>query len=264
MTDNSPVDTPHAAPVKQFLDGVVPELNSLAWLDPFNNGADRGRWDPGWSCRDHSVVLAALLTASGTHTQIIHGASVYLQGPTSAGEDPTGVGNALEQGGGHTWVNVPGFGTIDVSPRLDARVQHWRPLHVTGLVGSEWPVSGLASHVAIVDSAAAYQQAFAIATNAVDTATAIYWPKQTEEFRAGMLDVSYIDSPLAHRMSEAAGPDCYLKLAAHLLRFAQGSRRRLATVSQRKAWRFLNQVDQETIGELTQAIAAQLAVQQGK
>lgn len=249
-----------AEQLKHLLDAAVPELNALAWLNAFNNSADRGRWDPGWSCRDHAVTLAALLTARGAAAQVIHGSSVYVQGPTSRGEDPVGLGNVLEQGGGHTWAYVPALGTIDASPRLGDRVQTWRPLPATGLVGAEWQVTGLTTQVVFVDSAQSYQQAVDASTQAVDTATAIYWPKEVEPFQAGMLDVGYIDSPLAHRLTDVAGPDCYIKLTAHLLGVYQRVRRPLVRVSQRKAWRFLNEVNQELIDELTQAIGAQPAI----
>lgn len=263
MTDSDALineSLPPADRVKDLLEGaVVSELNALAWLESFNNSADHGRWDPGWSCRDHAVVLAALLTARGVDAQVVHGANVFIQGPTSGGADPVGLGNDLAQGGGHTWVHVPAFGTVDVSPRLGERVQSWRPLPVSGLTGADWQVPGLATHVAIVRGAPDYEQAVAIATNAVDTATAIYWPKQSEQFRADMLDAGYIDSPLAHRLTKVAGSDCYFKLAAHLRGVSQGVRRSLARVSHRKAWRYLNEVSEELIDEFREAITVQLA-----
>jgi hypothetical protein len=238
---------------------VLPELHALAWLEPFNNSADDGRWDPGWSCRDHAVVLAALLTAGGIDAQVVRGANVFIQGPTTDGQDPVGLGNDLAQGGEHTWVHVPLFGTVDVSPRLGERVQSWRPLPVSGLAGTDWQVPGLTADVAVVRSAPDYQQAVAIAFNAVDTATAIYWPKRTDQFGTGMLSPGHIDSPLAHRLKEAAGFDCYFKLAAHLHGLSQGARRSLARISQRKAWRYLNEVSEDLIDEFRAALIVQSA-----
>jgi hypothetical protein len=69
-----------------------------------------------------------------------------------------------------------------------------------------------------------------------------------------MLDPGYIDSPLAHRLKEAAGSDCYFKLAAHLHGVSLGVRRSLARVSQRKAWRYLNEVSEELIEEFREAL----------
>ncbi len=136
---------------------------------------------PGWGCRDHAVVLAARLTSGGTDAQVVHGANVFIQGPTTDGQDPVGLGNDLAHGGEHTWVHVSPFGTVDVSLRLSERVQSWRPLPVSGLTGTDWQVPGLMTRVAVVSSAPDYQQAVAVATNAVDTPTAIYWPKRTAE-----------------------------------------------------------------------------------
>jgi len=87
---------------------------------------------PGWGCRDHAVVLAALLTSGGTDAQVVHGANVFIQGPTTDGQDPVGLGNDLAHGGEHTWVHVSAFGTVDVSLRLSERVQSWRP-------AGQWP-----------------------------------------------------------------------------------------------------------------------------
>ena len=37
---------------------AMPDLHALAWVQPFFNKLD-SNWDPGWSCRDHTAVLAA-------------------------------------------------------------------------------------------------------------------------------------------------------------------------------------------------------------
>jgi hypothetical protein len=263
VTDSTAIvddSSPPADRVKHLLEGhVVPELNALAWLEPFNNSADHGKWDPGWSCRDHAVVLAALLTAQGVDAQVVHGANIFIQGATEDGQDPTGLGNILSQGGGHTWTHALEYGAVDVSPRLDARVQSWRPLPVSGLTGADWSIPGIATRLAVVNSASEYQKAVDTAIEAVETATAIYWPKQTEQFRIDMFDAGYIDSPLAHRLTGAAGSDCYIKLGAHLYGMSQGVRRSLARVSQPKAWRYLNEVSQELIEEFREALTAQSA-----
>jgi hypothetical protein len=98
--------SPSAEHVNRLLNStVLPELHALAWLEPFTNSSD-SRWDPGWGCRDHAVVLAALLTSGGTDAQVVHGANVFIQGPTTDGQDPVGLGNDLAHGGEHTWVDV--------------------------------------------------------------------------------------------------------------------------------------------------------------
>ena len=89
-------------------------------------------------------------------------------------------------------------------------------------------------------------------------ATAIYWPQRTVPFSPEMLSVEFIDSPLAGRLKTVAGPDCYIKFAAHLYALPKGLRRPLATVSQPKAWRFLNEVDADLIREFRDALEAGL------
>jgi hypothetical protein len=77
----------------------------------------------------------------------------------------------------------------------------------------------------------------------MDTVTAIYWPQRTAEFSPDMLDADYVHSPLTDKLIAATGADCYLKLASHLYGLSRGARRPLAGVSQRKAWRYLAEVN---------------------
>jgi hypothetical protein len=111
---------------------AVADLHALAWIDPFRSGQVL---ETGWSCRDHSVLIAALLTIHGIEAQLVHGKNIFVQGTTSDGKEPVGIGNLLELGGGHTWLHVPRFGTVDISPRLSERLaspnENWRPLPVT-------------------------------------------------------------------------------------------------------------------------------------
>lgn len=127
---------------------ALADLHALAWIETFFNKRD-GNWDPGWSCRDHSVVLAALLTAKRIEARVVHGLTMFVQGPTTDGAPAVGNGNDPAAGGGHSWVQVPGFGTVDVSPRLSERLDDWRPLPVEGgLIGGDWSIPRTTTHVA--------------------------------------------------------------------------------------------------------------------
>jgi hypothetical protein len=68
------------------------DLHHLLNVDPFHN-ARHGGWDTGWSCRDHAVVVAALLTAADIKASVVHGLNMFVEGPTSTGEHPVGIGN---------------------------------------------------------------------------------------------------------------------------------------------------------------------------
>lgn len=201
---------PPAQRVQQLLNGpIVAELHALAWLKPFRNSADSNQWDPGWSCRDHAVVLAALLTAAGVEAHIVHGANIFVQGPTTDGQPATGLGNVPGEKGTHTWIHTPAYGTLDISPRLDQRSDTWRPLPVNGLTGTTWPIPGYASQIATVDNAGDYEHNLNIAGHILDVASAIYWPHRITPFHPDMLDPHNIDSPLAHQLRDAAGEECY-------------------------------------------------------
>jgi hypothetical protein len=237
------------------------DLHALLQIEPFYNDHDR-TWDAGWSCRDHSAVLAALLTAEGIKVQVVHGMTAFLQGSTADGKPAVAVG-----GGGHSWLRVPGFGTLDVSPRLNERLRgdsyvHWRPLPVSGgLIGTHWDVGRMVSIVVFVHNAAHYEQTYNVATHATNQAVAIYWPQKVIDFIPNMLGGGYINSPLTDRFTPVAGTDGYVKLAAHLYALLRGDRRPLARVSQRKAWRFLGEIDLEVVREFQSALDVGLSDQ---
>jgi hypothetical protein len=246
--------------VNQILRGKArTDLHALLHIDPFFNGRDRA-WDPGWSCRDHSVVLAALLTTEGVKTQIVHGMTAFLQGSTSDGEPPIGIG-----GGAHSWLRVPGFGTLDVSPRLNERLPNdvfrdWRPLPVGGgLIGERWDVSGMDSLVVFVNNAGDYEQRYNLATHETERAVAIYWPQKVVDFTPDMLDGEYINSSLTDVFIPVAGADGYVRLAAHIFALLRDDRRPLARVSQRKAWHYLNEIGPELLHDFHRAIHAGLS-----
>ncbi len=74
-----------------------------------------------------------------------------------------------------------------------------------------------------------------------------------------MLEADYIDSPLSYELRDAAGANCYVKFAAHLYALSRGARRPLASVSQRKAWRYLTEVDADLVQDFCRALDAGLA-----
>lgn len=100
----------------------------------------------------------------------------------------------------------------------------------------------------VAHNATDYKQAIAIATHATDTATAIYWGKQTAEFNPAMLEVE-----------GCCRRYCYVKFAAHLYALSRGARRPLASLSQRKAWRYVTEVDADRVQEFCGALDGGLA-----
>ncbi|MGU3500897.1 hypothetical protein [Mycobacterium sp. C31M] len=228
------------------------DLHALLHVAPFYNDRDRS-WDSGWSCRDHSVVLAAVLAAHGVKAQLVHGKTAFSQPPRDEGDPSVGHG-----GGGHTWLRVPGFGTLDISPRLDERPSfhhYWNPLPVrTGLIGTEWRVDGYSSLVVFVDNAAHYQQLSS--AGVVGEVAAVYWPQKIVDFSFEMLTDPYlaIRSPLTDQFVPIAGRTGYVKLATHLYGLLRGDRRPLAGISQRKAWRYLSEVDSVLAQDFQQAV----------
>jgi hypothetical protein len=184
---------------------AVFDLQSLFRLDPFYNGKD-GMRDLGWCCRDQSVLLAALLSTERFKARVVHGSTVFVQGPTSGGEMAIGLGDPNAENISHTWIEVADFGIIDISPRLDETLDgvfsYWRPLPTrAGLIGTEWvAVQHLSSDVALVTNRSDYLRAFDRGLKKRDSATAVYWPREKEAFKMGMLNTDYVVSPLTDRL----------------------------------------------------------------
>src|SRR5262245_48295199 len=104
--------TARAVVERVFPSEFLQELHKLLWIEPHVN---RGMFDPGWSCREHAVITCCLPLAQGVEAQLTHGKVMYVRGP-SGSLPPAGLGQALGDLGGHTWLEVGEVGIVDVSP----------------------------------------------------------------------------------------------------------------------------------------------------
>jgi hypothetical protein len=217
-----------------FLD----ELHAFLWTDPFLN---QGMVDHGWSCRDHTLVVGQFLVDAGASVTVRHGKCMFVQGPTSDGAPPVGVGQDVDpRAGGHTWLSVDGLGDVDLSPKLKIREPRWRPIESPGIVGSVW-VAMRPTHFFVTDSPGDYDQEIAKASHARDEWRAIYF-KQSEQSFAAIADqgLSWANSRVSLRLLQRGLPDdLYGRFAAHLHGVLAGDRRPLGHLSRNKAWAIL-------------------------
>lgn len=228
---------------------VILELHALLWT---KGRLNFGEWDGGWSCREHAVSVASLLTLDGAAVFLRHGRCMFVQGP-SGERAPVALGQEASRRVGHSWAWVEGLGDLDVSPRLREGQDRWRPLVTdVGVVGERWPVDGITTTVAICDNRQSYENAIAVATYAEDVATAVYWAERQEPFTVEMLvdGVRYLNSPLTSKIKVIAGEDVYIKLVAHLRGVFAAERQPLRTVSVGKAWRIIGEINDDETGKL--------------
>lgn len=219
---------------------LIAELHALLWVNPKQAGTTSA--DFGWSCRDHVVVVGKMLLDRGAALTIRHGRAMFIQGPTSDGEPPVGLGQPPEmRPKSHSWLWGEEMGNIDLSANLAMRTPGWRPLDSPGVIGSQWVGPEGASFVECSDPSQ-YEQAVATATHRTDEAVAIYLTDAEEPFTAAVVTsgLTWAYSPLSLRLRQRrVAEDVYARAARHLELRLKGERRHLKGVSQLKAWQFL-------------------------
>ena len=233
--------------------GALDELHRLLWTKPQNNSDE---WDPGWSCREHAVVVAGLLALRGVHSDIRHGWCMFVNGSDN-GQPPVAVGQQPPlRRIGHSWDYVNELGDVDFSPRFDQGRWPWRPLRSIGIVGGAWEVRGMADTAVIVCSDIfTYEQEIARATHLVSAARALYLVSEQTPFEPSMLHVDFVNSPLTDRIRADGGDYIYAKLVVYLHDLAAGRRRKLPGNDEKKWWRLISRIDDGDVAELFATLA---------
>ncbi len=213
-TEQRPLD---AAIASLIAPKFLAELRALLWTKPIVN---HGWFDGGWSCRDHAVVLAALLALDGHEPTIRHGKCTFVQGAT-ADQPPVGFGQEPTHPIGHSWLAI-GAVNLDLSPQLNTPRQGWRPLKSIGVIGNRWLTEAGASQVALTGTTTDYEHQIAIASHLTNELRAIYLLEREEPFDRRMLTLGYVNSPLTDRIRRFAGELAYSNLVSHLDSVRQG------------------------------------------
>lgn len=214
---------------------LLDELHALLWTEPFSN---RGTRDDGWSCRDHIVVVGALLRTLGAEVRIRHGRCMFVQGRGSDGAPPVGIGQEGSSRLGHAWLLVAGLGDVDLSPRIAAPQLPWKGVDSPGIVGSTW-IAPRETSFATTTKLRDYTAAIERATGAPDELRAEYLINSEEPYDDDIarLGLSWANSRVSQRLRGRGLPeDLYLRFAAHLLELRAGRRQPLRGISPNKAW----------------------------
>jgi hypothetical protein len=215
------------------------ELHHLLWMEPAER---RGKWDPGWNCRDHAFIVGLVVRLLGTEAVLIRGRAIFIVGP-SGEKVPLGVEQLP-----HAWLGINGDGYFDLSLRLDESVMpggNWCAWPVKSLAASQFMPSEVARFVHTAQ-AEHYEQKKAIATHAEYARTAVYFSESdyvrfTKRLLFGAFQ--FCNSPLTNMLRDYFGerPDLYARAALHLYDLLEGNAEPLIGMSQLSAWKILSE-----------------------
>lgn len=238
-----------------FSSGAVGELHELLWIEP---RVLHGVPDGGWHCREHAVVLGALLVLAGIPLKVVNGRCLFVQRPQGSGEALAigqGPGEPTIGPFGHTWLEVEGLGILDLSPNFASPAPPWLPIASRGVIGESWGVEGLTARVVKCRNMQEYDAAIVAACEVPSTATAIYLTEDVQPLRSSMFLSDFLASPETDRARLNGGSDVFLKLVGYLREFADArTRRNLSKLNRKKAWRILGSRPPAEVREIQQAL----------
>jgi hypothetical protein len=122
-------------------DDFLRELHHLLWMEPAER---RGKWDPGWNCRDHAFIVGFVVRLLRSEAEVILGRAMFIVGP-SGEKVPLGLEQSL-----HAWLAIDGDGYFDLSLRLDESVMpggNWLAWPVKALAANQFVPSEVASFI---------------------------------------------------------------------------------------------------------------------
>jgi hypothetical protein len=94
-------------------DDFLRELHHLLWIEPAER---RGKWDPGWNCRDHAFIVGFIARLLRSEAVVILGRAMFIVGP-SGEKVPLGVEQSP-----HAWLAINGYGYFDLSLRFSSGI----------------------------------------------------------------------------------------------------------------------------------------------
>ena len=182
---------------------------------------------------------------------LCHGKAIYVRGPF-AELPPAGFGIDVNGPGSHTWLDVEGLGTVDLSPNLAGQEgTPWLPAPFEGIVGGRWTPDESGRFVQY-ESLADYENQIAAATHREFALAAVYLPLERQLFEGRMISQSYrfVDSPLTDHLRKHFDESIYAKAILHFLGWPDDTRRSIKGVSKRKAWRLIDAYQGDAIADV--------------
>ena len=211
------------------------EINHLLYSNSFT-GSD-GEFDPGWNCRDHSLVMALMLKSGDNYPNIASGKCMFVQGPV-AGNAAFRIGQEDYYKSGHNWLVHSKFGLIDVSPTLLSKEHRFRELF-NGIFNRVWlPPGKDRVSVVVCHELHEYVEHIEKASHAMSHSTAVYLHLDEQEITEKLIKspFKFLNSRFSTEIKSRFGSDFYPAVAKHLHDFVLGKRDSLVSQGRLKAW----------------------------
>jgi len=211
------------------------EINHLLYSNSYTDSD--GEFDPGWNSRDHSLVMALMLTSGGTYPKIAGGKCMFVQGPV-AGNAAFGIGQDDYYKSGHNWLVHSKFGHIDVSPSLLTKEHHFRE-PFNGVFNRVWlPPGKERVSVVLCTDPDDYVAKIEKARRAMAHSTAVYLHLDELEVTDKLIKspFKFLNSRFSTEIKSRFGADFYPAVAHHLHDFMLGKKDSLMSLGRVKAW----------------------------
>ncbi len=211
------------------------EINHLLYSNSFT-GSD-GEFDPGWNCRDHTLVMALMLKSGDGYPKIVTGKCMFVQGPV-AGNAAFRIGQEDYYKSGHNWLVHSKFGLIDVSPTLQTKAHRFRE-PFNGIFGRVWLPQGKERvSVVVCGDPRNYAEEIEKASHALSHSTAVYLQLDEQEVTDKLIKspFKFLNSRFSTEIKSRFGTDFYPAVAKHLHDFMLGKSDSLISEGKVKAW----------------------------
>ena len=211
------------------------EINHLLYSNSYT-GSD-GEFDPGWNCRDHSLVMALMLKSGDNYPKIANGKCMFVQGPV-AGNPTFGIGQEDYYKSGHNWLVHAKFGLIDVSPSLQSKAHRFRD-PFNGIFNRVWlPPGKERVSVVVCNDPDEYAKHIEKARRSMAHSTAVYLHLDDQEVTEKLIKspFKFLNSRFSTEIKQRFGSDFYPAVAKHLHDFILGKKDSLMSQGRLKAW----------------------------
>ena len=210
---------------------VAREIHHFLWVPRFFNLRSKVR-DEGLMCRDHALVITALLKRLGVMADVATGRMAMVSGPSGTSQ-PRGMLFVP-----HAWT-MTDHGVVDFSIRVAPVHNEWREWNIDHVIHDKvigTPVTTVRS----CGTERAYENLIALATHAQSQYQIIYHYEMTvrPEIEDCYPNSRFLDSKISDHLKRWFPQDqlLYHLLVEHLMLIGAGSVKTLVGCSQRSAW----------------------------
>jgi hypothetical protein len=209
---------------------VAREIHHFLWVPPFFNSHCKRR-DEGLMCRDHALVITALLTRLGVTADIATGRMAVVSGPTET-KQPRGMTFVP-----HAWT-MSDHGVVDFSIRVSTIHSEWRKWGIDYVLYDE-VVGTPATATCTCGTERAYENLIALASHAQSQNQIIYFYEKT--FKPRLEDYypnsRFLDSKISEHVKRWVPRDrlSYHRLVEHLVRLGARSTESMMGCPQKEA-----------------------------